>query len=45
VIAVSANLAVEALAVVPLSEELPPPPPVPWKDADAGVGPVAVEPH
>jgi hypothetical protein len=27
----TANLAVEALAIVPLADELPPPPPQPWE--------------
>jgi hypothetical protein len=31
VVAATPNVAVEALAVVPLSDELPPPPPEPWE--------------
>jgi hypothetical protein len=34
------NVELEACAVVPLSDELPPPPPKPWKvEADAGSQP------
>jgi arylsulfatase A-like enzyme len=32
----TANLAIEGIAIVPLAEEIPPPPPEPWKAAGAG---------
>lgn len=36
VLIASASVHVEALAIVPLAEELPPPPPIPWTPTDEG---------